>query len=88
MPQPDNPKLWNTLGRQAMAKYPSQRTAGLSGVAGRWRQAQYVEQGGGFVQSIKQVDPKKRDVKQEAVDKSKRQKKAAKNKIKKAGFVA
>jgi hypothetical protein len=88
MPQPDNPKLFNALTNQAMAKYPSYKTAGLSPSAGKWRQNEYLKQGGSFVQDIRQVDPKKRDFKQEAIKKQKAHIKYKKEKIKKSGFVA
>lgn len=88
MPQPDNPKLYNALTNQAMAKYPSHRKNGLSAAGGKWRQNEYLRQGGGFVENINQVDPKKRDYKQEALKKDKAKKKYQKEKIKKAGFVA
>ena len=88
MAQPDNPKLYNALGLQAQSKYPAKRTAGISAAAGRWRQNEYLKQGGSFVESIDQVDPKKRDYKQEALDSQKRKKKAVKKKIENSGFVA
>ena len=88
MAQPDNPKLYNALGLQAQAKYPAQRSAGLSPAAGKWRQNEYLKQGGSFVENINQVDPKKRDYKQEALDSQKRKKKALKKKIQNSGFVA
>ena len=84
----DNPKLFNALTRQAMAKYPSHKKNGLSSAAGKWRKNEYLRQGGGFVNDLSEVDPKKRDYKQEALDKEKSKKKYRKDKIKKAGFVA
>jgi hypothetical protein len=88
MPQPDNPKLYDALTSQAMAKYPSHKNpSGLSPAAGKWRQNAYLSQGGGFVNSIQQVDPKNRDFKQEEQNKIKAREKAKKALLKKRGFV-
>lgn len=88
MAQPDNPKLYNTLEQQARAKYPSARTKGLTYAAAKWLSSEYAKSGGGYVDSIKQVDPKKRDYKKEELDKVKRKKSEKKRNIQKQGFVA
>jgi len=87
MAQPNNPKLYNMLLAQAKAKYPSHKTNGLSFPAAKWFGNEYARQGGGFVDSIKEVDPKLRDFKQEEVEKEKRKKALEEKKKKQSGFV-
>ena len=87
MAQPNNPKLYNMLLQQAKAKFPSHKPNGLSFPAAKWFGQEYAREGGGFVDSIKQVDPKLRDFKQEAIVKEKRKKALDKKKKKQAGFV-
>jgi hypothetical protein len=88
MAQPDNPKLYNALEQQARSKYPSSRTKGLTYAAAKWLSSEYAKNGGSYVDSIKEVDPKKRDYKKEELDKIKRKKSEKKRNIKKQGFVA
>jgi hypothetical protein len=87
MAQPSNPKLYNMLLAQAKAKYPSHKINGLSFPAAKWFGNEYARQGGGFVDSIKQVDPDLRDYKQEEVEKEKRKEALEKKKKKQSGFV-
>jgi hypothetical protein len=87
MAQPNNPKLYNMLLAQAKAKYPSRKINGLSFPAAKWFGNEYARQGGGFVDSIKEVDPKLRDVKQENIEKEKRKEALEKKKKKQSGFV-
>jgi hypothetical protein len=87
MAQPNNPQLYNRLLAQAKAKFPSHKPNGLSFPAAKWFGQEYAREGGGFVDSIKQVDPKLRDFKQEAVDKQKRKEALEKKKKKQSGFV-
>ena len=87
MAQPNNPKLYNMLLQQAKAKFPSHKPNGLSFPAAKWFGQEYAREGGGFVDSIKQVDPKLRDFKQEAIDKEKRKEALEKKKKKQSGFV-
>ena len=87
MAQPSDPEMYNTLSRTARAKYPSYRTKGLSYQAAKWLSAEYARSGGGYVDSIKQVDPRKRDYKQEALDKEKRKKQDHKREMKKRNLV-
>jgi len=87
MAQPNNPKLYNMLLQQAKAKFPSHKPNGLSFPAAKWFGQEYAREGGGFVDSIKQVDPKLRDFKQEAIVKEKRKEALDKKKKKQAGFV-
>jgi hypothetical protein len=62
---PANPKLWNMTTTQAkvkFAKYPSPAAA-------HWVHSRYVQLGGRFVDSEKDVDPRFRDYAQEKMDK-------------------
>lgn len=70
---PANPRLWNMITTQAktkFAKYPSPAAA-------HWVHTRYLQLGGRFVESEKDVDPKMRDVAQEKMDKEEEQKKKA-----------
>lgn len=61
---PANPRLWNMITTQAktrFAKYPSPAAA-------HWVHTKYMQLGGRFVDSEKQVDPKFRDTAQEKMD--------------------
>lgn len=87
MPQPSNPKLYNMLLQQAKAKFPSHKPNGLSFPAAKWFSQEYAKQGGGYVDSIKQVDPKLRDLKQEEIDREKRKEAAKKRLAKKNNFL-
>lgn len=77
---PANPKLWNMVTTQAkvkFAKYPSPAAA-------HWVHSRYVQLGGRFVDSEKDVDPRFRDYAQEKMDK---QEEKAKQKVtKKVGI--
>ena len=58
---PANPRLWNMITTQArsrFAKYPSPAAA-------HWVHSRYVQMGGKFVASEKEIDPKMRDVAEE-----------------------
>jgi hypothetical protein len=62
---PANPRLWNMITTQAktkFAKYPSPAAA-------HWVHSRYLQLGGRFVDSEKDVDPRFRDRAQEAMDK-------------------
>ena len=62
---PANPRLWNMITTQAktkFAKYPSPAAA-------HWVHSRYLQLGGRFVDSEKDVDPRFRDKAQEAMDK-------------------
>jgi len=66
---PANPRLWNMITTQAkvrFSKYPSPAAA-------HWVHTRYVQMGGQFVDSEKQVDPRMRDTAQEAIDKKEEQ---------------
>ena len=69
--EPANPKLWNMLTTQARSKfrtYPSPAAA-------HWVHSRYVQLGGKFVPSKKDVDPRFRDYAQEAKDKKEKEQK-------------
>jgi hypothetical protein len=77
---PANPKLWNMVTTQAkvkFAKYPSPAAA-------HWVHSRYVQLGGRFVESEKDVDPRFRDYAQEKIDKA--EKKAKEKVTKKVGI--
>ena len=82
---PANPKLWNLLKGQAKAKYPS-HGKNLGFPASKWLGDEYARQGGKFVGSKKEVDPKMRDVKQDVEDAKKRKEAEKKKFDKKRGF--
>lgn len=76
---PANPRLWNMITTQAkvkFAKYPSPAAA-------HWVHSRYVQLGGKFVASKKEIDPKMRDKAQEQMDKKDEQNK--KKVVKKVG---
>lgn len=87
MPQPDNPKLYEAIEAQAKAKYPKRRGKGTSPQANKMISQQYLSAGGGYVRSIKEVDPKKRDFKAEAKKKAEEKEKRKKREMKKRNFV-
>ena len=63
--EPANPKLWNMLTTQARSKfrtYPSPAAA-------HWVHSRYVQLGGKFVPSKRDIDPRFRDYVQEEKDK-------------------
>lgn len=69
---PTNPRLWNLITTQAktrFSKYPSPAAA-------HWVHSKYVQLGGQFVDSIKEVDPRMRDRAQEEMDKKEKKQKA------------
>jgi len=70
---PTNPRLWNLITTQAktrFSKYPSPAAA-------HWVHSKYVQLGGQFVDSKKDVDPRMRDTAQEAIDKKEEQAKCS-----------
>ena len=71
---PANPRLWNMITAQArsrFAKYPSPAAA-------HWVRSHYIQMGGKFVASKKEIDPKMRDV---AEEKRQEKEKQAKERI-------
>ena len=69
--EPANPKLWNMLTTQARSKfrtYPSPAAA-------HWVHSRYVQLGGKFVPSKKDIDPRFRDYAQEEKDKKEKEQK-------------
>lgn len=68
---PANPRLYNMITTQAktkFAKYPSPAAA-------HWVHTKYIQMGGKFVDSKRQVDPRFRDYAQEAKDKKEKEQK-------------
>lgn len=58
---PANPKLYNMIVIQAGAKYPKNSPA-----KAHWIHVRYLQMGGSFVKSKKDVDPRMRDYAAEA----------------------
>lgn len=83
---PANPKLYNSLSKQARTKYPNSGK-GLGWAGAKWLRAEYEKQGGTFVSSKKFVDPEKRDYQQEKKDSIKRKTSELKKKRKNQGFI-
>jgi hypothetical protein len=71
---PANPKLWNMLTAQARAKF----TTYPSPAAAHWVHSHYVQMGGNFVDSKKEIDPRFRDYDHE---KREKEEKARKEKV-------
>jgi len=88
MAQPNNPKLYNMLLNQAKAKWPSHKGPNhLSWPAMKWFGQEYAREGGGYVDSIQQVDPNLRDYKQEAIKKEEEKEAREKANLKKRGYL-
>lgn len=62
--EPANPKLWNMITAQAGSKFSKNSPA-----RGHWIHARYLQLGGKFVPTKKDVDPRFRDYVQEEKDK-------------------
>jgi hypothetical protein len=60
-----NPRLWNMITTQAKTRFPKYP----SPAAAHWVHTRYVQMGGKFVDSKKQIDPRFRDYAQEKKDK-------------------
>jgi hypothetical protein len=68
---PANPRLWNMVTTQAKSRFPKYP----SPAAAHWVHSKYVQMGGKFVDSKKQIDPRNRDYEQEKKDKEKKDQK-------------
>ena len=62
--EPANPKLWNMITTQALTRFSKNSPA-----RGHWIHTRYLQLGGKFVDSKKDIDPRFRDYKQEELDK-------------------
>lgn len=69
---PANPKLYNMLTAQARTKF----TTYPSPAAAHWVHSRYLQLGGKFVPSKKDIDPRFRDYDQEKRDKEEKERKA------------
>jgi hypothetical protein len=76
--EPANPKLWNMVTAQAGAKFSKNSPA-----RGHWIHARYLQLGGKFVPTKKDVDPRFRDYANE--EKEKKEKEAKKKVTKPIG---
>jgi hypothetical protein len=65
---PANPKLWNMVTAQAKSRFSK-----TSPASAHWIHAKYLQMGGKFVDSKKEVDPRLRDYAHEAVEKKEEQ---------------
>ena len=84
----ENQKLWNSLMRQAKAKYPPKSPlANTTFAANKWAAQQYESQGGQWVSSKSQVPGNLRDVKTEQEKKKKAKIAKIKRDKKRAGLV-
>lgn len=59
-----NPKLWNMITAQALTRFSKNSPA-----RGHWIHTRYLQLGGKFVDSKKDIDPRFRDYKQEELEK-------------------
>ena len=59
-----NPKLWNMITAQALTRFSKNSPA-----RGHWIHTRYLQLGGKFVDSKKDIDPRFRDYKKEELDK-------------------
>lgn len=83
-----NQKLWNSLMKQALTKYPPKSPrAHTTFAANRWAAQEYERQGGQWVSSMREVNPKLRDPKKELEDKRKAKASELKRKKKLRGEV-
>ena len=67
---PANPRLWNMITTQAKTRFSKQSPA-----SAHWVHTRYLQMGGKFVDSKKDIDPKNRDEAQEKADKIEQSKK-------------
>lgn len=85
---PMNEQLWNSLMRQAKAKYPIKNpNAKTSFPINEWVAKEYARQGGQYVESKTQVPPKMRDEKARQETKKKAKISKAKRDKKRAGLI-
>lgn len=61
---PANPRMWNMITTQALGKFSKSSPA-----RAHWVRTRYLQMGGKFVDSKKDIDPKNRDLAQEETDK-------------------
>lgn len=70
---PANPQLWNRLVSQSKARYPHNNPkGGMTRVEVNWVKDEYDREGGQYVDSKDDIDPRFRDYKKEAEDKKRR----------------
>ena len=82
---PANPLLYNSISRAQRAQHHAFR--GTNFAAAKGTETEYARQGGQYVSSMSEVDPKFRDVKQEAIDAEKRKASELKRKKKKKNLL-
>jgi len=72
---PANPRLWNTVTVMAKSRFPKYP----SPAAAHWVHSKYVQMGGKFVDSKKDIDPRNRDYVQEKKRQRRKRTKAKSN---------
>lgn len=70
---PANPILWNRIVANSRSRFPhSNPHGGLTRPEAKWASEEYVREGGQYVDSKQDVDPRFRDYKKEEADKKRR----------------
>lgn len=73
---PANPQLWNSILGRAKSRFPHARAdGGVTFPEASWASKEYKREGGQYVNSKSDVDPRFRDYKKEAEDKKRRKEK-------------
>lgn len=67
---PANPRLWNMVRTQSKSRFSKQSPA-----SAHWIRTHYTQMGGKFVSSKKEIDPRNRDVAEEAKEKKEKESK-------------
>jgi hypothetical protein len=67
---PSNPRLWNMVRAQSKARFSKESPA-----SAHWIRTHYSQMGGRFVSSKKDIDPRNRDVVEEAKEKKEKESK-------------
>lgn len=67
---PANPRLWNMVRTQAKSRFSKESPA-----SAHWIRTHYSQMGGRFVSSKKDIDPRNRDVAEEAKEKKEKESK-------------
>ena len=67
---PANPRLWNMVRTQAKSRFSKESPA-----SAHWIRTHYSQMGGRFVSSKKDIDPRNRDVVEEAKEKKEKESK-------------
>jgi hypothetical protein len=85
---PEDEKMYNSLLLQAKSRWPNHKNSGIAPAGLKWVSEQYVQRGGAWVGSKKDVPLNKRDEKTRQVKAKKAKEKRVKKEAEKKGFVA